>query len=98
MCLRKPSPLEKKNKENIFQLYESGLGSKKVKPKKYEAHNKGLKKLLPILRCKNLTNFQLILTILQSSAGNFERYKLQIDKDELCNKKLTFISDLFSKK
>ena len=39
---RTPFLLVKKRK--IFQSYENGLGAKKVKPEKYEALNKALKK------------------------------------------------------
>ena len=40
----------KKNKEKIFQMYNSGLASKRVKPERYEALNKAVKKWLLILR------------------------------------------------
>ena len=39
-----PSTWKKKNKKKIFQTYESGVGAKRVKPKKYEALNKAVKK------------------------------------------------------
>ena len=44
----------KKNKEKIFQMYNSGLASKRVKPERYEALNKAVKKWLLILRSENV--------------------------------------------
>ena len=44
--------MEKKRK--IFQSYENDLGAKRVKPEKYEALNKALKKWLLILRSENV--------------------------------------------
>ena len=43
-----------KNTEKFFQLYDSGLGAKRVKPEKNEALNKELKKWLLILRSENV--------------------------------------------
>ena len=49
---RIPSSLGKRRK--IFQSYENGLGANIVKPEKYEALNKALKKWLLILRSENV--------------------------------------------
>ena len=51
---RKKNNNSKKNNEKIFQSYENALGSKIVKPGKYEALRKALKKWLLILRNENL--------------------------------------------
>ena len=42
------------NKEKIFQTYKSGLVAKRVKPEKFKALNKTMKKWLPFLRRKNV--------------------------------------------
>ena len=44
----------KKNKDKIFQKYNSGLISKTVKPEKYEELNKAVHKWLLILQCENI--------------------------------------------
>ena len=44
----------KKNKEKIFQTYKSRFGAIGVKPEKYEALSKAVKKWLLILRSENL--------------------------------------------
>ena len=41
-------------KRKIFQSYGNGLGAKRVKPEKYEALNKALRKWLLILRIENV--------------------------------------------
>ena len=44
----------KKNKEEIYKSYESGLGATRIKPEKYEALNKALTKWLLIMRSENI--------------------------------------------
>ena len=44
----------KKNKEKIFEKYNSGLISKRVKPEKYEELNKAVHKWFLILRSENI--------------------------------------------
>ena len=54
ICQRTPLRPGEKNKEKIFQSHESSLRDKKVKPEKYDAHNKTLKKWLLILGSENV--------------------------------------------
>ena len=51
---RKKNNNNKKSNEKLFQSYENALGSKIVKPGKYEALRKTLKKWLLILRNENV--------------------------------------------
>ena len=51
---RKKNNNSKKSNEKLFQSYENALGSKIVKPGKYEALRKALKKWLLILRNENV--------------------------------------------
>ena len=44
----------KKNKDKIFEKYNSGLISKRVKPEKYEELNKAVQKWFLILRSENV--------------------------------------------
>ena len=44
----------KKNKDKIFEKYNSGLISKRVKPEKYEELNKAVHKWFLILRSENV--------------------------------------------
>ena len=44
----------KKNKDKIFEKYNSGLISKSVKPEKYEKLNKAVLKWFLILRSENV--------------------------------------------
>ena len=44
----------KKNKDKIFEKYNSGLISKRVKPEKYEELNKVVHKWFLILRSENI--------------------------------------------
>ena len=44
----------KKNKDKIFEKYNSGLISKRVKPEKYEEFNKAMHKWFLILRSENV--------------------------------------------
>ena len=45
---------QKKNKDKIFEKYNSGLISKRVKPEKYEELNKAVHKWFLILRSENV--------------------------------------------
>ena len=52
--LKIPCQHGKKNKEKIFERYNSGLISKRVKPEKYEQLNKAVHKWFLILRNENV--------------------------------------------
>ena len=66
-----------KNKEKFCQWYENGLGAKRVKPEKYEALNKTLKKLLLILCSENvLVNG----TLLKKKAPEFANELLSVSR------------------
>ena len=52
--------MEKKRK--IFESYENDLGAKRVKPEKYKALNKALKKWLLILRSESVLVNRPLLT------------------------------------
>ena len=52
--LKIPCQHEEKNKDKIFERYNSGLISKRVKPEKYEQLNKAMHKWFLVLRSENV--------------------------------------------
>ena len=53
-CQKIPYQHGKKSKDKIFERYDSGLISKRVKPEKYEELNKAVHKWFLILRSENV--------------------------------------------